>query len=217
MNEIDALCVDKILFLGDYVGYYYDSDIVLDLINNYDKEMIKGNHELLMEQSCNDKEKSVAIKAKYGSGIEYAKKLLSNEQINYLVNLPEKRELKIDDYKILMCHGTPWDVSEYIYPDTSDVTKNKCLESDADIVLIGHSHYSFIYKLGNKVLMNVGSVGQNREAGGIANWGFLDTTKRLCVIKETRYDSKPVIEMAIKNDSNHKYLANVLNRKTKRK
>jgi len=92
IKEIDTLGVDKILFLGDYVGYYYNANIILDLIKSYDKEMIKGNHELLMKQSLNDKEKSLAIQKKYGSGIEYAKKLLSTEQINYLINLPEKKK-----------------------------------------------------------------------------------------------------------------------------
>ena len=105
------------LFLGDYVGYYYNADIVFDLIKNYDKEMIKGNHELLIKQSLNDKGKSLAIQKKYGFGIECAKKSLSTEQINYLINLPEKKELEIDGLKILICHGSPWDVWEYIYPN----------------------------------------------------------------------------------------------------
>ena len=216
LNEIDKMGVDKILFLGDYVGYYYNADIILDLIKSYDKEMIKGNHELLMKQSLNDKEKSLVNQKKYGSGIEYTKKSLSTEQINYLINLPEKKELEIDGLKILMCHGSPWDVWEYIYPDASEEIKKKCLDSDADFVFIGHSHYSFIYEHDNKVLMNVGSVGQNRKVGGIANFGFWDTKKNICVIKESPYDTKQLIEQAKKIDPEHKYLVNVLNRKSKK-
>ncbi len=213
LHEIDALSVDKILFLGDYIGYYYNANIVLDLIKSYDKEMIKGNHELFMKRFLNDEKKSLAYQKKYGSGIEYAKKLLSTEQISYLINLPEKRELEIDGLKILMCHGSPRNVREYIYPNTSEEIKNICLESDADFVFIGHSHYSFIYEKYNKVLMNVGSVGQNRNVGGIANWGFLDIKKNIFVIKKTSYDIKPLIDQAKKIDPNHKYLVNVLNRK----
>jgi len=216
LMKTNKIGVDKILFLGDYVGYYYNADIILDLIKSYDKEIIKGNHELLMKESLNDKEKSLANQKKYGSGIEYAKKLLSTEQINYLINLPEKKELEIDGLKILMCHGSPRDVWEYIYPDASEEIKKKCLGSDADFVFIGHSHYSFIYEQCNKVLMNVGSVGQNRKVGGIANWGFLDTKKNICVIKETPYDIKPLMEQAKKIDPDHKYLVNVLNRKPKK-
>lgn len=217
LKEIDTIGVNKILFLGDYVGYYYNADIVLGLIKNYNKEIIKGNHELLIKESLNDKRKSLAIQKKYGSGLEYAKKSLSTEQINYLVNLPEKKELEIDRLRILICHGSPWNVWEYIYPDASEEIKKKCLESDADFVFIGHSHYSFIYKHDNKVLVNVGSVGQNRRVGGIANWGLLDVKKNICVIKETPYDIKPLMEQAKKIDPDHKYLINVLNRKPKRK
>ena len=213
IEKINTLGINKILFLGDYVGYYYNAEIILDLIQRYNKEMIKGNHELLMKQSLNDKEKSLAILKDYGSGIEYAKKSLSTEQINYLINLPEKKELEIDGLKILICHGSPWSISEYIYPDTSEEIKIKCLKTDVDFVFIGHSHYSFIYKYNNKVLVNVGSVGQNRKIGGIANWAFLDTTKNICLIQETPYDTKPLMKQVKTIDPNVKYLEYVLNRK----
>lgn len=212
LMEIDKISVDKILFLGDYVGYYYSPDIIFNLIKDYDKELIKGNHELLLEQALDNNEKALAIQKKYGSGIEYAKKKLSTEQINYLINLHEKKELKIDGLKILICHGSPWAVSEYIYPDSSEEIKKKCLENDIDIVFIGHSHRSFIYEQKNKFLVNVGSVGQNRKVGGVASWGLLDTEKNICVIKESHYDVKPLIKQINKINPDHKYLTNVLRR-----
>lgn len=212
LMEIDKIGVDKILLLGDYVGYYYNADIIFNLIKDYDKELIKGNHELLLEQALDNNEKALAIQKKYGSGIEYAKKKLSTEQINYLINLPEKKELKIDGLKILICHGSPWDVLEYIYPDSSEESKMKCFEADADCVFIGHSHRSFIYEQSNKVLVNVGSVGQNRKVGGIASWGLLNTENKVCVIKESHYDIKPLIRQINKIDPDHKYLSNVLKR-----
>ncbi len=215
LNEIEKLGIDKILFLGDYIGYYYNANIIMDLIKHYDKEMIKGNHELLLEQSLNNNVNFVGNKNKYGSGIEYARMSLSTGQIDNLIQLPEKKNLEIDRLKILICHGSPWNVWEYIYPDTSEKIKKKCLDYNADFVFIGHSHYSFIYKNNNKVLINVGSVGQNREVGGIANWGLLNTNKNICIIKETPYNTKKLVNQATKIDPKHKYLVNVLNRKPK--
>lgn len=212
LMEIDKIGVDKILFLGDYVGYYYNADIIFNLIKDYDKELIKGNHELLLEQALDNNEKALATQKKYGSGIEYAEKTLSTEQINHLINLPEKKELKIDGLKILICHGSPWDVWQYIYPDSSEESKKKCLETDADFVFIGHSHRSFIYEQSKKVLINVGSVGQNRKVGGIASWCLLDTEKNVYVSKETHYDIKTLVKQINKFDPDHKYLTNVLRR-----
>ena len=216
LMEIDKIGVDKILFLGDYVGYYCSPDIIFNLIKDYDKELIKGNHELLLEQALDNHERALAIQKKYGSGIEYAKKTLSAEQINYLIKLPEKKYLKIDGLKILMCHGSPWYVAEYIYPDALEARKQQCLETEADFVFIGHAHRSFIYEQGDKVLVNVGSVGQNRSGGGIASWGLLDTEKKICVIKESCYDIEPLIRQINEIDPDQKYLTNVLRRENKR-
>lgn len=213
LKEIDKEKVDKILILGDFVGYYYNIDFVLDLLDSYDKEIIKGNHEILMEKSIKSNKKSLDIQNKYGSGIEISKKKLRRKQIDNLINLPEKKQIEIDGLKIFICHGSPWDVSEYIYPDSSEVKKRKCLENDSDFVFIGHSHYPFIYESDNKTLINVGSVGQNRKVGGIANWVYLDTKKSKYIIKETTYDTKPLIEQIKKIDPEKKYLIDVLNRK----
>ena len=34
LMEIDKIGVDKILFLGDYVGYYYSPDIIFNLMSS---------------------------------------------------------------------------------------------------------------------------------------------------------------------------------------
>ncbi len=212
LQEIDKLNVDKILLLGDYVGYYYNVNVLFSLIDGYDKELIKGNHEILLQQTLYDNEMSAEIQKKYGSGIEYAKKNLSNKQIDYLVNLPEKKKIKIDGLSILMCHGSPWDICEYIYPNPSAKVKQKFMEYDADFIFIGHTHRPFVFEQDNKVLMNVGSVGQNRVIGGVASWGFLDTANKMHLIKETYYDIKKLIEQVKTIDPAHKYLIDVLKR-----
>lgn len=213
LNEIDTLNIDKILFLGDYVGYYYNADIVLKLIKNYDKEMVKGNHEILLKDSLKSRKRSLEVKMKYGSGIEYAKKVLSVKEIDFLINLPDKKVLEFAQTKVLICHGSPWDNNRYIYSNSSVELKKRALKYEADFVFIGHTHYPYIYKHNNKSLINPGSVGQNRKTGGVANWGFLDLGKGRCIIKETYYDTKELIEQVKRIDSDNKYLLNVLTRK----
>ena len=38
--------VEKLLVLGDIVGYYYHPEIVLEMLYKWSYEIIKGNHEL---------------------------------------------------------------------------------------------------------------------------------------------------------------------------
>jgi len=209
-KEAKNLNVDKYLFLGDFTGYYYETKSVLESIRKLDHVMIKGNHELLLKDIINNKINIKKITKKYGSGMEYALKHLNNDEINYLIKLPSRKEIVLDETKILIAHGSPWDIKNYIYPDSSLKDKQRCLNGDFDFVFIGHSHYSFVYEYKDKVLINVGSIGQNRKHGGIATWCFLDTDKNYYEIKKTKYDIYELLNQIERNDPNNKYLKNVL-------
>ena len=47
--------VDKILCCGDYVGYYYEPDEVMFLLNDWDWVGISGNHEAMLLDWLNGK------------------------------------------------------------------------------------------------------------------------------------------------------------------
>lgn len=210
LKEAKNLNVDKYLFLGDYLGYYYEIESILKTIRSLDYEMIKGNHELLLKDIISDKKNIKKITKKYGSGMEYASKQLNNDEINYLIDLPSRKEIILDETKILMAHGSPWNIRNYIYPDSSLKDKQRCLNENFDFVFIGHSHYSFVYEYNDKVLINVGSIGQNRREGGIATWCFLNTNNNYYEIKKTKYDINKLMNQIERNDPNNKYLKNVL-------
>jgi len=212
LKEINAAGVKKILFLGDYIGYYYNADIVLDLIHSYDKEMIKGNHELLMKESINDKRKSFENQKAYGSGLEYAKKLLSTEQIKYLINLPEKKELEFDGLKILICHGSPWNNNEYIYPDAPHDKIDRIFQLNYDLVIYGHTHYPALWEKDGKKICNPGSVGQPRDRKPGASWALWDTEINQIILKREYYDTTSLIESCKINDPDNNYLWEVLER-----
>ena len=46
--------VDHLLILGDIVGYYYDPEIILDYLGDWSKDLIKGNHEAMLEIGLKD-------------------------------------------------------------------------------------------------------------------------------------------------------------------
>ena len=75
--------VDKLLCCGDYVGYYYEPDRVLALLDNWDWEGVSGNHEAMLFDWLNDKNRK-KIKDKYGSGISVAAEKLEYEMASYL-------------------------------------------------------------------------------------------------------------------------------------
>ncbi len=214
--EVITVCqkynIEKLLLLGDQVGYYYESEKIYNQLMSWNYLAIRGNHEdILLDYIIRDNDFRNRIDKKYGSSI---KSLISNKKIIEITqNLPFTNSLKVDNINILMCHGSRTDMGKYLYPTEKKEILEAELDEQYDFIFIGHSHYPFIYSNGKSTLINVGSVGQNRVVGGVANWGILDTSNRVFSPMSTPYDIDQLIQMAKKNDPDIEYLQEILKRK----
>ena len=94
--------------LGDIVGYYYHPDKILEVLSEWSFDLIKGNHEKILEDVITDASLSESIRLKYGSGHQEAIKKLTKEQLAFLKGLPETKSVRFDNTSLLMCHGSPW-------------------------------------------------------------------------------------------------------------
>jgi predicted phosphodiesterase len=84
--------VEKLLVLGDVVGYYYHPDKVLKLLDDWDYELIRGNHEDILLDMISHKIPEIDIRMKYGSGHRFALEKLSNNQIEKITTLLQPGE-----------------------------------------------------------------------------------------------------------------------------
>ena len=171
--------VTHLLILGDVVGYYYHPDKIMDLLSQWNFDIIKGNHEKILEDLIADSSLSETIRLKYGSGHQEAINKLTQEQLRFLIDLPETKTVQFGQTSLLMCHGSPWSIDYYVYPDCDKEILEKCDSKVHDFVLIGHSHYSFAIRNENSILINPGSVGQSRQTGGKASWCVINTDNQL--------------------------------------
>jgi len=204
--------VKKLLVLGDIVGYYYYPDKVLSMLNEWDYELIRGNHEVFLKKVLNGEIELASLTEKYGSGHQLALQNLNHEQLNELINAPDKKEITLNGTKILMCHGSSWDPNYYLYPNTDEEILKRSGEINSDFVFVGHSHHPFVFENENNVLINVGSVGQSRKKGGVSNWLIFDTENKSFEPKETPYDINPLMRDIKKYNPEINYLINILKR-----
>jgi len=208
LNEARNEQIEKILVLGDIVGYYYNPEKVLQLLENWDHLLIQGNHERILADVLSGKLPESDIQKKYGSGHQLAIQKLDPIQLNKLLTAPEKLLVNEKQLKILMCHGSPWNADLYIYPNSDEEILSQCDDPEIDFIFIGHSHYQFKQKNKHSFLVNVGSVGQSRSKGGIANWAILDSENKEVKLMSTPYDVQPLINEIKNNDP--AYLKDVL-------
>jgi putative phosphoesterase len=204
--------VEHLLVLGDIVGYYYHPDKILNALSEWSCDIIKGNHEFILEDLFTNPSFANSIRLRYGSGHKEAIEKLSPKQLNFLKDLPETKSVQFDTISILMSHGSPWSNDFYIYPDCEKKIIVKCDSEAHDFVLIGHSHYAFVIKNKNSILINPGSVGQSRQIGGKASWCIINTENGCFQMLSTDYNVENLIKEIAEKDEDIEYLSKVLRR-----
>lgn len=211
-NDFKNKNVENILIAGDLIGYYYwPKEVVQKLMNDERVLCISGNHENILSKtlSCSDAFKK--YKQKYGSGYEICRNQLSKNELEWLLGLPEKLDIKIRDMSFTIAHGSLNDQEKYIYPDISI----NILEENhniSDFTVLGHTHYPFIKNNGRNIIINPGSVGQPRDISRIASYVLINTENHAITFRRVRFEIDEIIRAAQKYDPEIDYLQTVLER-----
>ncbi len=204
--------ISEFWILGDIVGYYYQSKEVLKLLEKFPCRYISGNHEEYLKKGLINSAILDEYKNKYGSSLNIAIQTLSAEEKKFLTNLPEKLEFTLNSSKFLLCHGSPWDSDEYIYPDVSIDKLQNYNQVDADFIFQGHTHYPMELRVNNKRIINPGSVGQPRNRNAAAHWAIFDLDSKDLTLKTTPYSIDSLLKEIDRYDPNNSYLKTVLTR-----
>lgn len=196
---------DRVLVLGDLVGYGAEPNAVVERVKALEPdEVIRGNHD---KAACGIDDGSqfnhVARMAAMWTGAQ-----LTYENNAYLRALPMGPR-QIDDLTEI-CHGTPFDEDHYIF-DGNDA--NMALHAaERPVCLYGHTHLPAVFKIvnrdmasfegnapdpdhdtviplerGTQYLINVGAVGQPRDGDPRAGYGVLDDEAREVRLYRVRY------------------------------
>ena len=202
--------VDKILFLGDLTGYYV---FVNECVAMWDKDRIigiRGNHDEVMLQCIReDKPPEHSYYEKYGSGLERSWQNLSEDARLLFHSLPIKRSISLSSVSISLYHGAPWDpLEERIYPDFRDWYRFDTCEEN--IILLGHTHYPLVKRLGVKLIINPGSVGQPRDDSSGACYAELDLPSMEVKLNRVAYDAAAVIDDSMRHDPDKNILLRCL-------
>lgn len=202
--------IQKLLITGDIVGYYFWPREVLELLNDWDFEMVRGNHEDMLRQSLSDGNFLKQVDVRYGQGIRRAIEVLNTSQLDWLTSLPHPMKIEIDGCRILLCHGSPWDLNQYVYPDAPESMMEKFTAVTEDWIILGHTHYPMTRQFKGKTIINPGSVGQQRNKVRGAHWAMLDTASRKISAYVEPYDDRWISSQVSLMAPELPYLAEVL-------
>lgn len=193
LEDIDQEKVDKIICLGDLVGYGPHPNECLALIRRREIPCIKGNY----DASVVDNDFTYIMNTEINSfSLPWACNELRTSHKYYLESLPNHLEYNINDVNILFTHGSPNKINEYLFEDEENT--NKVMESfNGDILICAHTHIPYSKQYNKKLLVNVGSVGKPKIGRPNCTYALLDITddKKVKVsFRELEYEYKRIVK-----------------------
>ncbi len=212
LQSAEKCKVERLLITGDLVGYYPYAKEVLSLLSNWQTDSVRGNHEDMLVRSINDPKYLESVNEKYGFGLKESLVSLSKAEIRYLTELPHPLKIEIEKNIVLIAHGSPADINEYMYPDTDLLALKWVSQLDCDILFCGHSHYPMQKHFRNKLIINPGSVGQPRNKGSSAHWVLWNTELDSFEFKTEEYELAELIHWAKSTNPKFTYLHEVFTR-----
>jgi predicted phosphodiesterase len=190
---------DKLVCLGDTVGYGANPNECCDLVRAHAAFTILGNHDA-----------AVAGRMDYSYYYDAARQaldlhasILSPDNMKWLQSLP----YQVREGHIHFCHGSPVNIEEFDYifaPEQAALCLPQWTEL-GDVTFIGHSHLCKAFALepddvhevvaqkfelrpGHKYIISVGSVGQPRDYDNRASYTIYDSERREFEFKRVAYD-----------------------------
>ena len=184
-----------VLNAGDSIGYgafpdevisYLRSSYVLSVIGNYDLAVLSKKWKTGRPRS-HDKQ----------AAMRFAFQNLSKENRTYLAGLSREFRLRVRGTNILVTHGSPDQIDEYLDRGTLESRLREIAEkARADIIITGHSHLPSIRQVDDVLFVNCGSVGRTEDGDPRACYALLTLDPLSVVHVRVSYDiSRAIVAM----------------------
>lgn len=206
IDDIQKQEVDKIICLGDIVGYGPNPNECIEKLKNLGCLCLAGNHDWaalgMLDTSTFNRVAKHAI--------DWTKEQLTPNNLGFLQGLP----LTQVEEGCLFVHATPQNPEKWGYIIAIGHARQAFQEFHEKVCFVGHTHYPFVLQQKNeeiynvtkaevefeedcRYLINVGSVGQPRDKNPDASYGIIDTEKNTFRFRRIPYPIQAVKEKII--------------------
>ena len=202
LEEARAQGAERMICLGDYVGYGADPEWTVDVVMGLVDEgamAVRGNHDSAIGTT------TVSMNAEAQAAIEWTRGRLSVPQRCFLAELP----LTVQEDDRLYVHSEASNPAKWRYVQDSTDAGRSLMATGAHVTFCGHIHRPALYSMsaaakmtsfvptsgvtvqllqGRRWLAVLGSVGQPRDGDPAASFVMFDTSAREITYCRVPYD-----------------------------
>ena len=176
--------IDELICAGDAVYQFRFSNEVVALLRERNARYVLGNHERVLLGQWGEAARSAPD--------------VRGDLLEYMTAQPYKLETRVNGRKLVLVHGSPFEpADEYLYPNSPNL--QKLARIDADIIILGHTHYQMALPVGRALVVNPGSAGEPRDHrnGFRLSGAVLDTQTGEVTFHHCDDPTRPSVDPAI--------------------
>src|SRR3954452_17286618 len=153
--------------LGDLVGYGAFPNEVTARVRAMGCPTIIGNYDDgvgFERDECGCAYKEEAERARGDRSLAWTKAQVTAEHKAFLRALLPELRLTVDGRRVLLVHGSPRKINEYLFEDRPlSSFQRLAASSSADVIVFGHTHQPYVKLVDGVWFVNAGSVGKPKD------------------------------------------------------
>jgi len=192
-DDLERQRPDAVYGLGDLVGYGAFPNEVVEFVAGRSIPTVMGNYDDgvgfdLDDCGCVYRDPDDVLRGK--QSLLWTREHTTDTNKAFLRSLPI--QIRIEDRKptLLLVHGSPRRINEYLYEDRPPATFERiAAAAGADVILFGHTHLPYQKSLAAALFVNAGSVGKPKDGDPRAGYVILEVARRPKVLfRRVAYD-----------------------------
>lgn len=178
-DDIQQQNPDEIYCLGDLVGYGASPNEVIEFIRVNEIPTVMGNYDNGVGfelDSCGCKYNNPSLERLGEISIWWSRGHTSQANKEFLQALPKDIRLIDQEIDVLLVHGSPRSLHEYLPEERPTITFERIAKvASCDIMLFGHTHMPYMKRVAETLFVNTGSVGRPKDGDPRACYVILDS------------------------------------------
>ena len=167
-QDIETRRLENLYCLGDLVGYGTFPNEVVQFIRDRAIPTLMGNYDQGVgsdSDDCGCAYKTEVDRRRGELSIAWTNAHTTAANKAFLRTLPAHIPLPLEDLSVLLVHGSPRKVNEYMFEDRPDDYFERLLDgAHADVIVCGHTHLPYHKRLpSGRQIINAGSVGKPKD------------------------------------------------------